>query len=93
MIKTFREGVVDGEGGGSERYLRWSGGVGVGVIKGSFRKHLETGGWSLKANVVRKGEGVLKVSPPLPPRENFNHTLIFRNHFIVDIYSINIIGK
>ena len=29
-----------------------------------------------KAKVVRKGEGVLKVSPPLPPSpENFNHTL------------------
>ena len=25
------------------------------------------------AKVVRRGEGVLKVSPPLPP-ENFNHT-------------------
>ena len=28
----------------------------------------------VKAKVVRRGEGVLKVSPPLPPPENFNHT-------------------
>ena len=44
---------------------------GVGVIKGSFRKHLKRG-WE-KAKVVRRGEGVLKVSPPLP-QGNFNHT-------------------
>ena len=43
MIKTFRgEGVVDGEGGSSERCLKW--GCGGGVIKGSFQKHLKTGG-------------------------------------------------
>ena len=45
MIKLFRGGggvVVDGEGGSSERCLKW-GGV-VGVIKESFQKHLKTGG-------------------------------------------------
>ena len=33
---------MDGEGGSSERCLKWGGG-GVGVIKGSFQKHLKTG--------------------------------------------------
>ena len=42
------EGVVDGEGGSSERCLKWGGGV----IKGSFQKHLKTG-----AKVVRRGRG------------------------------------
>ena len=36
------EGMVDGEGGSSERCLKWGGGVGV--IKGSFQNHLKTGG-------------------------------------------------
>ena len=46
---------------------------GWGVIKGSFQKHLKTG-W-VKAKVVRRGRGVLKVSPSLlPPPENFNRT-------------------
>ena len=31
--------MVDGEGGSSEGCLKW----GVGVIKGSFQKHLKTG--------------------------------------------------
>ena len=31
--------------------------VELGVIKGSFQKHLKTGGW-VKANVVRRGQGV-----------------------------------
>ena len=44
MIKIFKgEGVVDGEGGSSERCLKWGGGR-WGVIKGSFQKHLKTGG-------------------------------------------------
>ena len=48
MIKIFtggggREGVVDGEGGSSERCLKRDGG-GWGVIKGSFQKHLKIGG-------------------------------------------------
>ena len=42
MIKLFRgEGVVDEEGGSSERCLKWDGG---GVIKGSFQKHFKTEG-------------------------------------------------
>ena len=36
--------------------------MGVTVIKGSFQKHFK-----VKAKVVGRGEGVLKVSPPLPP--------------------------
>ena len=28
----------------------------------------------MKAQVARRGEGVFKVSPPLPPLENFNYT-------------------
>ena len=35
--------MVDGEGGSSERCLKLGGG-GLGVIKGSFQKHLKTGG-------------------------------------------------
>ena len=44
MIKIFRggEGVVDGEGVAVKG--AWSGVMGVGVIKGSFQKHLKTGG-------------------------------------------------
>ena len=38
------EGVVDGEGGSSEGCLKWGGGGGVSVIKGSFQKRLKTGG-------------------------------------------------
>ena len=37
------EGVMDGEGGSSERCLKWGGG-GCWVIKGFFQKHLKTGG-------------------------------------------------
>ena len=43
--RNFYEGgaaVVDGEGGSSERCLKW--GDGVGVIKGSSQKHLKTMG-------------------------------------------------
>ena len=37
--------MVDGEGGSSERCLKWGGARGGwGVIKGSFQKHLKTGG-------------------------------------------------
>ena len=46
----------------------------MGVIKGSFQKHLKTGGGQRQKLFV--GERVLKVSLPLPPPpENFNHTL------------------
>ena len=46
MIKIYRgggEGVMDGVGGSSERCLKWGGGGG-GSLKGSFQKHLKTGG-------------------------------------------------
>ena len=45
MIKIFRGGGMGGGwgGGSSERCLKWGGG-GWGVIKGSFQKHLKTGG-------------------------------------------------
>ena len=43
MIKIFMEGRGGGWGGdSSEGCLKWGGGVGV--IKGSFQKHLKTGG-------------------------------------------------
>ena len=35
---------MDGEGGSSERCLKFGGGGVGGVIKGSFEKHLKTGG-------------------------------------------------
>ena len=42
--QIFRgEGVVNGEGGSRDGCLKWGGG-GWGVIKGSFQKHLKTGG-------------------------------------------------
>ena len=42
MIKIFRRGKGCGWGGGSSgRCLKWV--LGVGVIKGSFQKHLKTG--------------------------------------------------
>ena len=47
-----------------EGWLKWGGGGGV--IKGSFQKHLKTGGGG-KGKSCSQGEGVLKVSPPLPP--------------------------
>ena len=53
------------EGCSSERCLKWGGG-------GSLRDLSKN---ILKGKVVRRREGVFKVSPPLPPWENFNHTL------------------
>ena len=74
MIKIFRGGgMVDGEGGSSEGCLKWGGG---GSLRDLSKSILKQGRW-VKAKVVRRGEGVLKVSPPLPPPpENFNHTPI-----------------
>ena len=69
--QNFYGGGGGWRGGSSEGCFKWGGGGGV--IKGSLQKHLKTG-W-VKAKVIRRGEGVLKVSPPLPPPENFNHTL------------------
>ena len=84
MIKIFSgEGVVDREGCSSERCLKWDGGGGG--HKGIFPKTSQNRGW-VKAKVVRRGEGVLKVSPPLPPSppENFNHTLFIPVEVISD---------
>ena len=44
-----------------------------GVIKGSFQKHLKQGVGKGKS-CSYGGKGGLKVSPSLPPPENFNHT-------------------
>ena len=63
MIKISRGGRG---GGSSERCLKWGGGR-----WGSLRdlsKNILNRGW-VKAKVVRRGEGVLKVSPPLPPQK------------------------
>ena len=58
---------MDGEGGSSERCLKWGGGGGE-LIKESFQKRLKTGDGFI-------GGGGLKVSPPLlSPSENFNRT-------------------
>ena len=59
-----------GGGGSSEGCLKWGGG---GVIKGSLQKQSKYRGL-VKAKVVRRGGGGLKVSPPLSPPENFNCT-------------------
>ena len=69
MIKIFygEKWVVDGEGMAVKDAS--SGVVGVGGIKGSFQNILKQG----VAKFVRRRDGVLKVSPPLP-LENFNHT-------------------
>ena len=68
MIKIFRggKGWWKGWGDSSERCLKWGGG-GWGSLRDLFKTSLNRG-W-VKAKVVRRGEGVLKVSPPLPPRK------------------------
>ena len=48
-------GVVDGEGGNSERCLKWGGG-GVGVIKESFKKYLKIGVGKGKSCLQGEGE-------------------------------------
>ena len=59
--------------GSSERCLKWGGRVGV--IKGSFQKHLKTGGGFLQAKVVHSGGGFSRCHHPCPPpKEIFNHT-------------------
>ena len=71
MIKIFMgAGVVDGEGDSSERCMKWGF---WGFIKGSFQDILKQG--VVKAKDVSRGKGVLKVSSPQPPLENFNRTL------------------
>ena len=56
--------MVDGEGGSSERCLKWGGGGGG--HQEIFPKTSQNRGW-VKAKVVRRGRKVSKVSPPLPP--------------------------
>ena len=59
---------MDGEGGSSGKCLKWGGGV----IKGSFQKHLKTGGGSRQKLFVG-GRGFEGVTTPAL-LENFNHT-------------------
>ena len=72
MIKIFKGGgVVDGEGS-SERCLKW----GVGVIKGSFQKHLKTGR-ELRQELFVGGRGFEGRHHPCPLRITlaFTHAL------------------
>ena len=59
----------------------WSGvvEVGVGVIKGSFQKHLKTGDGQGKKLFVEE-RGFRRCHHPCP-LENFNHTLYYPQHF------------
>ena len=63
-IKIFRgEGVVDGEGGSSERCLKWGGGRSLTDLYKNILKQ----GW-VKAKVVRRGRGGFEgVTTPAPP--------------------------
>ena len=54
-----------GRGGSSERCLKWGDGGEGGSLR-DLSKNIPKQGW-VKAKVVRRGEGVLKVSPPLSP--------------------------
>ena len=65
--------MVDGVGGNSERGLKWD----SGVTEEFFKKHLETGSGVGKINtdIVRMGEGLQGVSPPIPLPSNFNRIL------------------
>ena len=63
MIKIFMEGVVDGEGVAVKDA---SSGVVEGGHQGISPETSQNRGW-VKTKVVRREEGVLKVSPPLPP--------------------------
>ena len=59
-------GVVDGEGGSSERCLKWGGG-GWGSLR-DLSKNILNRGW-VKAKVVRWGEGGFPgVTTPAPPK-------------------------
>ena len=50
-------------------------------------------GW-VKAKVVHRGEGGLKLSPPLPPSENFNHTQAsFQMKFFMSSLTFNILSQ
>ena len=62
---------MDGEGGSSEKCLKWGGG---GSLRNLSKNILKQG--VVKAKVVRIGEGFESVTTPAPPppQENFNHT-------------------
>ena len=63
--QNFYAGGGGWRGGSSEGFFKWGGGG------GSLRdlsRNISKQGW-VKAKVVRREEGVLKVSPPLPPRK------------------------
>ena len=71
MIKIFMgEGVVGGEAAVKDAWI----GV-VGVHNGLAKNILKQGVAEGKKWFV-EGEGVLKVSPPLLPSEDINHTLV-----------------
>ena len=58
--------MVDGEGGSSERCLKWGG---EGSLRDLSKNILKQGVG--KGKLFRRGEGVLKVSPSLPPPGKF----------------------
>ena len=62
---------MDGEGGTSERCLKWGSG-GVGSLRDLSKNILKQRVG--KGKNCSWGERVLKLSPPLPPPKNFNHT-------------------
>ena len=68
MIKIFMGGGRGEWGGGSsERCLNWGGG-----IKGSFQKHLKTGGGQRQKLFVGEGReegGFEGVTTPAPPKK------------------------
>ena len=67
--QNFQGGGGGGEGDSSERCLKWGGG-GWGVIKGSFQKHLKTGGGKRQKLFVGGG-GFEGVTTPAPPPGKF----------------------
>ena len=60
---------IDGEGGSSEECLKWGGG---GSLRDLSKNILKQGVG--KGKSCSEGGGGLKVSQPLPPPKNFNHT-------------------
>ena len=65
------EGMVDGEGGSSERCLKWGGG-GWGSLRDLSKNFLKQGVGKGKS-CSQGGGGFEGVTTPAPP-ENFNHT-------------------
>ena len=73
-----RKGWLIGRGS-SERCLKRGGGV------GSLR--------DLSKNISKQGEGVLKVSLPLPPPPEIIHFLLIKIHYLIPIVNIFVVGK